>query len=127
MVLQQNIDWYRIFDDQVALEEKELMVLSLQKKGYKELVKRINLKLRGISKMQLSNFVTNNTKKVSFHLSSSFLKSYPSRRERDEEYDKLRRRAMKFKEVNDIAERRMLTLHCKKVIFKMLKTKINQH
>lgn len=66
------------FDEQLDLEGKEFMVLSLQKKKVVEDSAKHN-KLNEPN-VQLSNFITNfiNNFFEAFHLSSSFLKNHLS-------------------------------------------------
>jgi len=83
------------------------MVTALLKEGDEDPPKRIKLDERLILSMVLSDFVTNNSKKLftALNLPHNFLKNHPSTWENDDEYIQLRKRIQELKVVNDTAER----------------------
>ena len=96
-----------LFDSRVNVDIKRKMVLALNKEGQKSPPCRIKLDEITLQEKDLSNFVTNNTKKlfVAFGIPQCFLNEDPMTWQTNESFIEGYRRIRNLKVVNDAAER----------------------
>ena len=95
------------FDSKVSDDIKVAMVAALERSGLDEPLRRIDIDDNLVSQMQLSDFVTRNTKILfdAFDITKDFLHFHPSTWEKHDDFLAARRIIRELKVVNDAAER----------------------
>lgn len=95
------------FDDEVSLESKQKMVLSINEEGSDYSPKRITLDPSHIEEKNIEDFVSSNSLRFFkiLGISSEFLRKEPRLWEEDEDYKVSREIVRSMRVVNDIAER----------------------
>lgn len=110
---------FAFFDPRVTPDQKSLMVAALQKKGCDNPSNKAIVNLKEISKIEIHNFVTSNSKRVfdELKLPTSFFSKDTHLWENDDDFVTAKKKLEKLCVVNDLSERGVAsaTIYNKKI------------